>query len=252
MTINEPKIWLQALPEKAGTKHKYDYGHAVIYGAPELTGATRLAATACARMGTGLTTVIAAPEVSDIYRITLPPHIMVRSDLHWSDPRITARLYGSGGLSVRPSFNKKTPVVLDADAIDQLPERLSENYVLTPHEGEFARAFPDMSGTRIERAQRAAQAINAHVVLKGEETIICSPGGEYIINQNASPHLASAGTGDVLAGMITGLLAQNMPIFQACCAAVWMHGECAKRIGAGLVASDIEAQIPAILKDLSL
>ena len=136
------------------------------------------------------------------------------------------------------------------DALAQLPDRLSDQYILTPHEGEFARAFPDISGAREARTVKAAEQMGCVVVLKGAQSIIASPNGEIVVNKNASPYLASAGTGDVLAGMITGLCAAGMAPFDAACVAVWMHGEAGKRIGAGLVASDIEGALPDILHGL--
>ena len=250
MKHNSPDLWVQALPVKEQFRHKYNYGHALIYAAPELTGATRLAATACARVGAGLVTVLTTKDTADIYRTSLPPHILVRDDLGWWDDRITARLYGSGGLPTQPDYTKDIPTVLDADALQNLPDKLTPNYILTPHEGEFAKAFADIEGNKEEQAVKAAKKIGAHIVLKGPETIIAAPDGSYIKNTHATPDLATAGTGDVLAGLITGLTAQNMQPTEACAAATWIHGEAAKRIGIGLVASDIEKAVPEILKDL--
>ncbi len=247
MEYNHPDLWRSVFPKKIGEHHKYDHGHAVIYGAPKLTGATRLAAEACARMGTGLVTVLSSPETAAIYRTSLPSHILVRDDINWSDEKVTAKLYGSGGLSITPDYMSVLPTILDADALKNLPSILSENYILTPHEGEFIKAFPDLKGTRSEKALAAAKNINAHIVLKGAETIIVAPDGRILLNDHASPYLATAGTGDVLAGMITGLLAQKMPIFEACAAAVWLHGEASLQIGAGLVASDLPDKLLEIL-----
>ncbi|GJL84915.1 MAG: hypothetical protein DHS20C02_06900 [Micavibrio sp.] len=248
---NHPDLWQERLPRKTVDGHKYDYGHAVIYGAPVLTGATRLAAESCARMGAGLVTVLANEETANIYRETLKPHILVRDDLTWDDERVTARLYGSGGLSVEPEYKSKRPTVLDADALQNLPKRLEENYILTPHEGEFTHAFPDIKGSKLMRAQQAAQEINAIIVLKGHDTIIAHPEGRVVINDNAPETLATAGTGDVFAGMITGLVAGGIEPFWASCAAAWIHGEAARRFGVGLVASDLPDIIPDVLRDLS-
>ncbi|MFP4314448.1 MAG: NAD(P)H-hydrate dehydratase, partial [Alphaproteobacteria bacterium] len=230
--------------------HKYDRGHALIYGAPEMTGATRLAASACARIGAGLTTVLGGNK-GDIYRITLPPHIIVRDDLNWDDERVTAKLYGSGGLPCVVDFKAKIPVILDADALKDVPDKLTPNYILTPHEGEFSKAFPNIKGDKGEKAARVAKEISAIIILKGDDTVIAHPDGRVIQNTHASPYLASAGTGDVLAGMITGLCTQGMEPFYASCAAVWMHGEAGRRIGPGLVADDIHGKIPEILRDFT-
>ncbi len=246
MAENSPSLWLEHLPRKTADANKYDYGHAVIYGAPELTGATRLAAQACARIGAGLTTVLTTSQRADIYRVSLPAHIMVRGNLGWWDQRVNAVLYGPGGLPERVVIHDDLPMVLDADALADLPKNLHDRIVLTPHEGEFAKAFPDLQGTREERAAAAAQKTGAVVVLKGEHTLIAAPHGKRLVrNSHAAPTLATAGTGDVLAGMITGLLAQGMEPFEAACAAVWLHGDCALHFGPGLVASDLPDLIPA-------
>jgi len=235
---NAPALWADQIPRKTANTHKYDYGHALIYGAPELTGATRLAAEACARMGAGLTTVLGG-EKGDVYRAALPAHIIVRDDPGWMDERISARLYGPGGLPCEVDFRQEIPTVLDADALADLPEKLSGDYILTPHEGEFAKAFPGIKGSKLEKARQAAQQSGAIILLKGPDTVIAHPDGRAVINTHSSGHLATAGTGDVLAGMITGLLALGMEPFDAACAAVWLHGEAGREIGAGLVASDL-------------
>lgn len=247
---NTPDLWIKDFPFKKADTHKYHYGHALIYGAPELTGATRLAATACARIGAGLVSVLSTDDTATIYRSALPACILVRDDLDYMDKKITARLYGSGGLPCKMDYSIDLPTVLDADALSHLPEKLNPNYVLTPHEGEFERAFPDIDGSKIERAQKAARQINAHIALKGPDTIIATPDGKTIINTNGSPHLATAGTGDVLAGMVCGLMAQNTNLLSTVCAAIWMHAECAHIFGAGLIADDIPDLIPDILDSI--
>ncbi len=221
-----------------------------MYGAPELTGATRLAAEGCARMGAGLVTVLSMPEMAAIYRASLPAHIMVRADLDWVDARTTAKLYGSGGLAKPFVYDRNVKTVLDADALKNLPRTLNGHFVLTPHEGEFARAFPHITGDRRERALKAAQETGACVVLKGSQTVIAAADGRVVVNDHACPYLATAGSGDVLAGMIVGLLAQGMAPFEASCAAVWIHGACGLRFGAGLVASDLVGLIPDVLKEM--
>lgn len=236
---NNSEIWSEYLPVKRQDGHKYDSGHALIYGAAELTGATRLATTACARIGAGMVTVLTEENVANVYRASLLACILVREDLSYMSNTITARVYGPGGLSIVPDYKSCLPTVLDADALSNLPETLSEKYVLTPHEGEFSKMFPDISGGRLERAKQAAKTISAIIVLKGPETVVAEPNGRAVVNKNGSPHLATAGTGDVLAGMIGGLLAQGMPCFEAACAAVFMHAECANKIGKGLIADDI-------------
>ncbi|WP_075995876.1 NAD(P)H-hydrate dehydratase [Salaquimonas pukyongi] len=258
MTENTPALWKHLLPRPKPDTHKYDRGHAVIKAADELTGATRLAATACSRIGAGLVTVL-SPAKADFFRAVLPPDIMVRKALDPSMRNVTAVLAGPGGgdaASPLPDFDGPAFKVLDAGALP-LPGDFSgvdARTVLTPHDGEFARSFPDLSGTRTERTAAAAKACGGIVVLKGSETVIAAADGRHVVNRHASPFLAKAGTGDVLAGMICGLLAQGDPsdhtaMFETVCAAVWMHGEAGIRLGAGLTASDLESALPGILTD---
>lgn len=247
---NTPDLWRAHMPKPAKGAHKYTRGHAVICGAQELTGATRLAAEACARIGAGLVTVLCTKKTAAIYRSSLPAHILVRDNLKWRDERVTAQLYGPGGLPCKLPSSFEIPTVLDAEALYHLPKKLGPGTVLTPHEGEFTKPFPELKGSREERAREVAEKTGAIIVLKGAETVIAGA-GQVVVNTHAGPYLATAGTGDVLAGMITGLLAQEMQPFLASCAAVWMHGECALRFGPGLVAGDLPSLIPDVLKDFT-
>ena len=143
------------------------------------------------------------------------------------------------------------PQVLDAGALQFASTFSGVGGVITPHEGEFARMFPQLQGTRESRVEAAAREMGCVVVLKGHETLIAGPDGLCAVNTNAPPALATAGSGDVLSGMITGLLAQDMKPFDAACAAVWIHGDAARLAGAGLVASDLPNLIPEVLCKLS-
>jgi NAD(P)H-hydrate epimerase len=231
-----------------------------------MTGAARLAARSAARIGVGLTVVAVAPEAFVVYATALES-IIVRSlnapidfENLVGDRRVTGFLLGPGAgvdeitrLRALALLGSGKPVVLDADAITVFHENPNELFaaitgpcVITPHEGEFARIF-DISGDRITRARVAARRSGAVVVLKGAETVIAAPDGQTILNTNAPSTLATAGSGDVLAGIIVGLLAQGMDTFLAAAAAVWIHAAAASRYGIGLIADDLPDLLPAVL-----
>lgn len=266
---NGPYLWCHAMPQLEESDHKYTRGHAVIWGGYPMTGAARLSARAASRSGAGLTTV-AVPEIAfPIYAASLTS-IMVqpvkdRQQLAklLTDDRITAILIGPGAgigeetqARVLAMMAKGRPCVLDADALTSfahdpqaLERELPEGSVLTPHEGEFSRLF-DVKGDKLARARAAARRSGAVVVLKGSDTVISAPDGRAIINTNAPPTLATAGSGDVLCGIIVGLIAQGMDSFLAAAAAVWLHGAAASAFGRGLIAEDIPDLLPSVLEDL--
>ena len=266
---NEPSRWIANLPSVDAASNKYTKGHALIFGGYPMTGAARLAARACARMGAGLTTIVVEPEALDVYAKQLES-IMVRLIANidevrtvLADERISAVLIGPGlGVGERTRnlvevvLDASKPSVLDADALTSfaddpstLFDRLSPQCVLTPHEGEFARLF-STTGSRLERATGAARVSSAIVVLKGSETVIAHPNGRIIENPPASPHLATAGSGDVLAGLILSLLAQGMDPFDAAATGVWVHSEIGRHLGIGLIADDMPDEVPAVRKAL--
>lgn len=267
--VNTPALWAEQLPSPTMTGHKYHRGHACVVGGDQLTGAARLAAMAAQRVGAGLTSVLASPDAWQVYATALPSSIMVQTvrSEQWAamfhDERENAWLLGPGlGVTqhsqqlVLHALTAKKSVVLDADAItvfkDQaelLAQHIVAPCVLTPHEGEFARLFT-RSDDKLQDVVSAAKQLGAVVVLKGADTVIAATDGRVAINANAPAYLATGGSGDVLAGMICGLLAQGMPAFEAACAAVWWHGEAAHYHGVGLVPEDVIAALPTVQRQL--
>jgi ADP-dependent NAD(P)H-hydrate dehydratase / NAD(P)H-hydrate epimerase len=266
---NHPAWWLNAFPQAESAGHKYSRGHALVAGGAVMTGAARLAARSAARVGAGLVTVAAPDAAFPVYASALTGIIVAPiaglDDLATllADKRRNAALIGPGA-GVAPETREKAMAilragkhtVLDADALTVFADRPVELFgaiqspcVLTPHEGEFARLF-DTSGSKLERARRAAQVSGAVILLKGADTVIAAPDGRAAINENAPPTLATAGSGDVLAGIVLGLLAQGMPAFEATAAADWLHGAAAHAFGAGLVAEDLIDTLPAVLAGL--
>lgn len=266
---NTPEKWQSLLPTIDAASNKYTRGHTLVVGGQLLTGASRLSACAAARIGSGVTTLLVPQIAFTVYASALTS-IMVRSfdDIETFNQsiintRITSFLIGPGAgvtddtrMQSLKLLATSLPVVLDADAITAfqddvrvLTNYLHANCVLTPHEGEFKRLF-NLSEDRMVTAQQAAKDSGAVIVLKGSETIIAAPDGQTIINDNAPPTLATGGSGDVLAGMIAGLIAQGMPAFEASAAAVWMHGEAAKLFGLGLIAEDLPGLLPQVLQKL--
>ncbi len=251
---NSPDLWRSVFPKPQSTDHKYDRGHAVIFGSDNYTGATRLAAEACSRIGSGLVTVLTTTQ-AQIYRQTLPADIMVRDGTLDGVNRPATLLAGPGGCNqaAAQDLSVSSPdlsLVLDADAIRLCSEVAHARKIITPHEGEYERYIGPLSGDRTETARDASRETRSVIVLKGPQTIIAAPDGRVCMNTTASPYLAKAGTGDVLAGMITGLVAQGMPDFDASCSAVWLHGEASVRIGPGLVPQDLIAALPALMGEI--
>jgi ADP-dependent NAD(P)H-hydrate dehydratase / NAD(P)H-hydrate epimerase len=266
---NGPALWRPQLPFVSSSSNKYTRGHALLCGGYPTTGAARLAARAAARVGAGLTTIAVPGAGLQVYAAALTS-VMVRplaqpEDLArlLADSRISALLIGPGaGVNdttrerARAMLASGRPVVLDADAISVFADRPRELFeaietacVLTPHEGEFARLFGS-AGDKLTRARAAARESGAVIVLKGADTVIAAPDGRAIINSNAPAALATAGSGDVLGGLILGLLAQGMDAFLAAAAAVWLHGAAAADFGPGLLAEDLPDLLPAVLRRL--
>ncbi len=279
------------LLRKRPEAHKFDHGHAlVLSGGPGQTGAARLAARGALRIGAGLVTLGVPPSAQMEVAAQVTAVMLVRiTDAQalagvLGDERINALCLGPG-MGVERAAEalkillgkggvKPRPTVLDADALTALARdpalfgALHERCVLTPHEGEFARLFPDIAADlrkaadsdapscRVDAARRAAQRAGCVVLLKGADTVIAAPDGRCSVNaargDRRAPWLATAGAGDVLAGFITGLLARGVAPMRAAEIGAWLHVECARRFGPGLIAEDLPEQLPGVFSDLGL
>lgn len=271
---NAPSLWQSLLPKPDATSHKYSRGYVLIYGGYPTTGAARLAAYAAARTGAGIT-AIAVPEIalaiyaSQLLSIMAKPYsTTTQLEALITDKRVGAFLIGPGAgvkeetqHSTMAMLHTKKPVVMDADALtvfaaqaDLLKTLISGPCVLTPHDGEFERLFGIAPGRqlheRIQQTLLASAQSGAVVLLKGAQTVIAAPDGRLIVNEHAPATLATAGAGDVLAGIITSLQAQGMPALEAAAAGCWIHSEAARMFGIGLIAEDIPEYIPAVLDQL--
>jgi len=284
---NQPAVWGGMWPRVDEAGHKFHRGHALVWGGATMTGAARLSARSAARVGAGLTTVCTPRSAWPVYATALECVMVHALDgeaaLNWqagladllADDRVSALLIGPGALGgstpagirglALTMLASGRPVVLDADALSAFQEDPallfaaiaghSRPVVMTPHGGEFARLFGgtavSAAGSKLEQARAAARLSGAVVLFKGADSVVAAPDGRAVINRHAPATLATAGAGDVLAGMIVGLLAQGMPAWQAACAAVWLHGEAAYAFGPGLIADDLPGLIPAALQRLS-
>ncbi|MCY6380927.1 NAD(P)H-hydrate dehydratase [Hoeflea prorocentri] len=274
MWRNDPALWGADLPVTGAAGHKYTRGHLCVFsGSFSHTGAARLAAHSALRSGAGLVTVLSpssavAANASHLTAVMLRK-VEDQSDL--DELLVDQRL---GGFVLGPGFGIGEKLrqfalsivkagrscVLDADGISAFsdgPEMLFAlcrenplNTVLTPHDGEFARLFPDLHAdaelSKVDRARKAAERANAVILYKGADTVIAGPDGRVVINNNAPPWLATAGSGDCLAGIVGALLVQQMPPFEAAAAAAFLHGEAGKRAGEGLIADDLPDAIPPL------
>jgi len=276
---NDPDLWGGAFPVPQAGGHKYGRGHAIVVsGGLAATGAARLSARGALRGGAGLVTVASPPDTLAVNAAALTA-VMVREVANpvafatlLSDPRFNACVVGPGaGVGARTrdfaltALSGRRGVVLDADALTSFTDDPAALFaaiaahhgstVLTPHEGEFSRLFKSVSDkdqlhSKLEKARAAAHASGAVMLLKGPDTVVAAPDGRAAIAANAPPWLATAGSGDVLAGMVAAMLAQGMPAFEAANAAVWMHGEAGHEAGPGLIAEDLPEVLPAVFRRL--
>ncbi|QGM96194.1 bifunctional ADP-dependent NAD(P)H-hydrate dehydratase/NAD(P)H-hydrate epimerase [Methylocystis parvus] len=280
--VNAPDLWLSALPRPKVDGHKYTRGHAlVVSGGASFTGAARLSASAALRAGAGLVT-LASPSDALLVNASALTSVMVRPAdgagglaAVLADERKNAVAIGPGlgvseescrqvEVSLTPQAYRRA-AVLDADALTSFesdPFRLWRAtraapgpVVMTPHAGEFARLFSECNSDRalrskLDRARDAARVSGAIVLYKGPDTVVAAPDGRASIQATASPWLATAGSGDVLTGIVAGLLAQRMDGFLAASCAVWMHTRAAELFGPGLIADDIIATLPRVWREL--
>jgi hydroxyethylthiazole kinase-like uncharacterized protein yjeF len=275
-----PALWRSAFPPMDPRGHKYSRGHAVVVsGGLSTTGAARLAARAALRAGAGLVTIATPPEALAV-NAAASLAVMVRPVVgapelaeFLADRRRNVVVLGPGGgvgpamrEQVHAALASEAAVLLDADAltsfadeptalVSAISKRAGRGVVLTPHEGEFSRLFSKInevskSNSKLEKVRLAAGIVGAVVVLKGPDTVIAGADRRAAIADNAPPTLATAGSGDVLSGLIAGLMAQGMPPFEAASAGVWLHGEAATEFGAGLIAEDLPEMLPRVYRRL--
>jgi ADP-dependent NAD(P)H-hydrate dehydratase / NAD(P)H-hydrate epimerase len=254
------------LPKFALDTHKYKRGHAIVISGGKLnTGASRLAAQAALKIGAGLVTLVGHADALAVHANHLTSVMLaeIGSPKALGDYLLDARknvvcIGPAAGVgeptrrNVKAILTHQAAAVLDADALTSCAQKPAELFdwvhknpnrsvIMTPHEGEFSRLFNgliDDAGSKVERTRQAAKISGAIIILKGADTVIAHPDGRAVVNTNAPPSLATAGSGDVLAGILTGLLAQGMDPFKAACAAVWLHGETANTFGANTFTAD--------------
>jgi hydroxyethylthiazole kinase-like uncharacterized protein yjeF len=266
---NDPSLW--SLPWPEPETHKHARGHVMVAsGGRAHTGAARLSARAALRAGAGLVTVLSPPDAIDENAAQLTA-IMLREAADETAYAQAART--AQALVIGPAFGTsdahyklllatleakpRCPLVLDADAVTllaPLTHGLEAHDVMTPHVGEFRRAFPGIwsaAENRIDAARAAAAYARCVVLLKGPDTVIAAPDGRAIVNTTGTPFLATAGAGDVLAGLIAGLIGQGMASFEAAAAAAWLHGRAGEMLGPGLIAEDIGELMPPLLAEMA-
>jgi ADP-dependent NAD(P)H-hydrate dehydratase / NAD(P)H-hydrate epimerase len=271
---NSPSLWIKRFPWKKYSGHKYSRGRVVIFGGQkEFTGATILSAQAALRTGTGSVKIICSKDTLQIYSIKFPS--VLKKEINYvhelekfiKNEKITSVLIGPGSGSNKEIkeitkfiLSKVRYVVLDADALTcfkndlkTLYNLLDKNKIITPHLGEFNKIFPSINKklSAVNKVLKAVKLTKSNILLKGPNTIIISHNKKIILNDHSSPELATIGSGDVLSGLIVGLMGDNkMNPFLAGCAATWLHGDIAKCYGKGLIAEDIVTGIPSALKRL--
>ena len=274
LKINSSKLWLNKFPWKKRNDHKYSRGKLIIFGSqPNMIGSTILSSEAALRVGTGSVKIICSKKTLPIYSLKFPSVLKEEiSNLNLFKKLVIKEknsifLIGPGAGSNQLT-KKRTKLILkhskhaiiDADALTcfkKNPKELyglfDKNKIITPHIKEFHTIFPMINKkiTNYEKIFKASKICKSNIVLKGAKTLICSSSGNIVLNKHTSSELAVIGSGDVLCGIIASLVGKNkLTPFLACCAAVWIHGDIAKKFGLGLIAEDIIKNIPNILKKL--
>ena len=272
--INSSKLWLNKFPWKKRTDHKYSRGKLIIFGSqPNMIGSTILSSEAALRVGTGSVKIVCSKKTLPIYSLKFPSVLKEEVNNLNSLKKLIIKEKNSvfligPGAGVNQLTKKRTKlilqnikhVILDADALScfkknpkELYGLLDKNKIITPHIKEFHTIFPKINKkiTNYEKIIKASKICKCNILLKGAKTFICSSTGYVVLNDHTSSELAVIGSGDVLCGIIASLVGKNkLTPFLACCAAVWIHGDIAKKFGPGLIAEDIVKNIPNILKKL--
>nr|WP_316628246.1 NAD(P)H-hydrate dehydratase [uncultured Brevundimonas sp.] len=270
MQTNDPALWRSFLPWPSAETHKHARGRLVVVsGRAHQTGAARLAARAGLRIGAGVVRILCPPDAAAVIApavqaIMLTPFASAEALVREASSADAVVIGPAAGVdeatvaNIQALASTGAVLVIDADGLTVFKGRTAElialldrDDILTPHEGEFERLFPGLLSQGREAAvAEASRRVQAVVVLKGPETLIAAPDGRMRRNPNGSPWLATAGSGDVLAGVIGGLAAQRMESFEAACAAVWIHSDAAERFGPGLIADDLGEMLPRALAAL--
>lgn len=269
---NVPAQWLARFPWPGAETHKHARGRlAVVSGEQLHTGAARLAARAGLRIGAGVVTLLSPPSAVAVNAAHLEAVMLRVFDneqalVEAADSADAVVIGPAAGVSPATRANlfalahTGAAMIIDADALTVFRDKpgdlfacLDRDDVLTPHPGEFERLFPGLlkaSANRVDAARDAARKAGGIVILKGADTVVAAPDGRAAVSIKGAPFLSTAGSGDVLAGFVAGLIAQGMDSFDAACAGVWIHAECARQHGPGLIAEDIPGLAVAVLGEL--
>ena len=274
LKINSLSLWLNKFPWKKKKDHKYSRGNLNIFGSQlNMTGSTILSSEAALRVGIGSVKIICSKKTLPIYSSKFPSVLKEEINDLISLKKLIVKEKNSifligPGAGINQLTKKRTKLILknskyaiiDADALTcfknnpkELYSLLDKNKIITPHIKEFHTIFPMINKkiSNYEKIVKASKICKCNIVLKGTNTLISSPTENIVLNKHTSSELAVIGSGDVLSGIIASLVGKNkLTPFLACCAAVWIHGDIAKKFGPGLIAEDIVKNIPNVLRKL--